>query len=107
MFDLVNALVAVAAVTIALTLSSLDRHTAALLGTTGSLAGNFLLWLAVPQVWEQSPVLPWVAAVAGTVLLIAGWSAVRAYWGLFDPPRPEESHTGAVMTVGGAGRRFR
>ena len=107
MFDLVNALVAVAAVTIALTLSSLDRRTAALLGATGGLAGNFLLWLALPRAWEQSPVLPWVAAVAGTVLLIAGWSAVRAYWGLFDPPRPDESDTGAVVTVGGAGRQLR
>jgi len=104
-FDLVNALVAIAAVTVALALSSLDRRTAVLLGATGGLAGNFLTWLAVPSLWDRWAVVPWVAAVAGTVLLIAGWSAVRAYSGLFEPPRADETDTGALLTVGGSGRR--
>lgn len=99
MSDLVNALASIAAVTVALTLSSLDRRTAALLGATGAVTGNFLAWLAVPGLWERSLVLPWVAAVAGTVLLIAGWSAVRAYSGLFEPPTTEHADTGAVTTV--------
>lgn len=105
MFDLVNALVAIAAVTVALALSSLDRRTAVLLGATGGLAGNFLTWLAVPSLWDRWAVVPWVAAVAGTVLLIAGWSAVRAYWGLFEPPGADETDTGALLTVAGSGRR--
>lgn len=105
MFDLVNALVAIAAVTVALALSSLDRRTAVLLGATGGLAGNFLTWLAVPSLWDRWAVVPWVAAVAGTVLLIAGWGAVRAYSGLFEPPRADETDTGAILTVGGSGRR--
>lgn len=105
MFDLVNALAALAAVTVALALSSLDRRTAVLLGATGGLAGNFLTWLAVPSLWDRWAVVPWVAAVAGTVLLIAGWSAVRAYSGLFQPPRADETDTGALLTVGGSGRR--
>ncbi|QZQ53622.1 hypothetical protein KZI27_00600 (plasmid) [Curtobacterium sp. TC1] len=106
MFDMVNAFAAMATVTIALTLSSLARRTAALLGATGSLTGNFLLWLAAPSLWECSPVLPWVAAVVGTVLLIAGWSAVRAYWNLFNPPRADDTDTGTVMMVGAAGHRL-
>ncbi|MDR6573338.1 membrane associated rhomboid family serine protease [Curtobacterium sp. 320] len=105
MFDLVNALAALAAVTVALALSSLDRRTAVLLGATGGLAGNFLTWLAVPSLWDRWAVVPWVAAVAGTVLLIAGWSAVRAYSGLFEPPRADETDTGALLTVGGSGHR--
>ncbi|MFJ3320668.1 hypothetical protein [Curtobacterium sp. NPDC086286] len=104
MFDLVNALVAIAAVTVALALSSLDRRTAVLLGATGGLAGNFLTWLAVPSLWDRWAVVPWVAAVAGTVLLIAGWSAVRAYSGLFEPPRADDPDTSALLTVGGSGR---
>ncbi|MFS2031953.1 MULTISPECIES: hypothetical protein [unclassified Curtobacterium] len=104
MFDLVNALVSIAAVTVALALSSLDRRTAVLLGATGGLAGNFLTWLAAPSLWDRWAVVPWVAAVAGTVLLIAGWSAVRAYSGLFEPPRADETDTGALLTVGGSGR---
>jgi membrane associated rhomboid family serine protease len=104
-FDLVNALAAIAAVTVALALSSLDRRTAVLLGATGGLAGNFLTWLAVPSLWDRWAVVPWVAAVAGTVLLIAGWSAVRAYSGLFEPPRADETDTGALLTVGGSGHR--
>jgi hypothetical protein len=103
-FDLVNALVAIAAVTVALALSSLDRRTAVLLGATGGLAGNFLTWLAVPSLWDRWAVVPWVAAVAGTVLLIAGWSAVRAYSGLFEPPRADDPDTSALLTVGGSGR---
>ncbi|WP_144711789.1 hypothetical protein [Curtobacterium pusillum] len=84
---LVNAVAAIVVVTAALTLTSLDRRTAALLGATGSLTGTFLAWVVAPGSWGSSPLLPWAAAVAGTVLLIAGWSAVRAYSGLFEPPR--------------------
>ncbi|WP_144761177.1 hypothetical protein [Curtobacterium sp. 9128] len=105
MFAIVNALVAMTAVTTALVLSSLDRRTAVLLGATGSLVGNFLLWLVLPTPWENAVVLPWIAAVAGTVFLIAGWSAVRGYRGLFEPPRADETDTGAVVTVGAADHR--
>ncbi|MEN0102115.1 MAG: hypothetical protein AAGC90_04245 [Curtobacterium sp.] len=100
MSDLVNALASIVAVTVALTLSSLDRRTAALLGATGAVTGNFLAWLAAPGLWERSLVLPWAASVAGTVLLIAGWSVVRAYSGLFDPPSAEDPDTGSVVTAG-------
>ena len=86
MLVLLNAVLAVLAVAAALAMSSLDRRTGALLGATGALTGVFLTWLAVPHAVEHSLVLPWVAAVAGTLLLVAGWSAARAYSGLFDPP---------------------
>jgi hypothetical protein len=99
--DLVNALAAVTATTIALALSSLDRRTAVLLGATGSLAGNFLTWLAVPSLWERWAVVPWVAAVLGAAGLVAGWSAVRLYDGVFTPPHAEQpDDTGAVSTIG-------
>ena len=101
---LLNAVVAVLVVTAALALTSLDRRTAVLLGATGGLVGNFLVWVAVPRAWEQSLVLPWVTAVAGTVLLIAGWSAVRAYSSLFEPPRVHETDTGAFAAVGAPDR---
>lgn len=107
MLECIDAVAAIAAVTIALTLSSLDRPTAALLGATGGVLGNFLLWLAVPHAWAQSLLLPWAAAAAGTVLLITGWSAVRAYSGLFEPPRADETDTGTLATIGGPARRSR
>jgi hypothetical protein len=81
---LLDAVAAVLVVTASLALTSLDRRTALLLGATGSLVGNFLAWLAAPRVWEGSLVLPWVAAVVGTVLLVAGWSVARAYTDLYD-----------------------
>lgn|GEM_PF-2570529 len=102
MSDLVNALASVTAVTVALTLSSLDRRTAVLLGATGGVIGNFLAWLSAPGVWERSLVLPWIAAAAGTVLLIAGWSTVRAYASLFEAPSAEDTDTGAVVISGRA-----
>lgn len=89
---LLNAVVAVLVVTAALALTSLDRRTAVLLGATGSLTGTFLTW---------------VAAVLGTAMLIAGWSAVRAYSGIFEAPREEEPETGALMTVGGSAPSLR
>jgi len=104
MGGLVNAVAAVVVVTAALALTSLDRRTAVLLGATGSLTGTFLAWVAAPRLAEQSLLLPWVAAVVGTVLLIAGWSAFRAYSGLFEPPRADETDTGALATVGPPGR---
>ncbi|WIB77581.1 hypothetical protein DEJ28_00360 [Curtobacterium sp. MCPF17_002] len=90
MLDLLNALAAVAAVTIALTLTSLDRPVAMLLGLTGSTTGSFLAWVSAPGAWEHSLLLPWAAAVVGTVAVVAGWSAVRAYSGLFGVPSPTD-----------------
>ncbi len=81
---LLDAVAAVLVVTAALALTSLDRRTAVLLGATGGLVGNFLAWLAAPRAWEGSFVLPWVAAVVGTVLLVVGWSVTRAYTALHD-----------------------
>ncbi|MCS5505193.1 hypothetical protein [Curtobacterium flaccumfaciens] len=104
---LLNAVVAVLVVTAALALTSLDRRTAVLLGATGSLTGTFLTWVAVPRLFEQSLLAPWVAAALGTALLIAGWSAVRAYSGIFEAPRDEEPETGALMTVGGSAQSLR
>jgi len=104
MLVLLNAVLPVLVVTVALTLSSLDRRTAALLGATGSLVGTFLAWVAAPRVWEQSFLVPWVAAITGTVLLIAGWSAMRAYSALFEPPRLDDADTAALVTVGGPAR---
>lgn len=105
MLDLVNALAAVTAVTIALTLTSLDRPAATLLGATGGVVGNFLVWVVAPGLWSGSLVAAWIAAVVGTVALVAGWSAVRAYSSLFDPPQvPPEPDTGSLVTVGGGDR---
>ena len=84
---LLNALLSVLVVTASLALTSLDRRTAALLGATGSLTGTFLAWVVAPHLWSSTPLLPWAAAVAGTILLVAGWTAVRAYSDLFEPPR--------------------
>lgn len=86
MLELLNALAAVLAVTIALTLTSLDRPVAMLLGLTGSLTGSFLAWVSAPAAWEHSLVLPWIASIVGTVAVVAGWAAVRAYSGLFTAP---------------------
>lgn len=86
MLELLNALAAVLAVTVALTLTSLDRPVAMLLGLTGSLTGSFLAWVSAPAVWDHSVVLPWAASVVGTVAVVAGWAAVRAYSGLFTAP---------------------
>jgi hypothetical protein len=105
MIHLVNALAAVLVVTVALTLTSLDRPAATLLGATGGLTGSFLAWLVAPSAWAGSLVVPWAGAVLGTVLVIAGWSAVRAYSGLFDPPpAPAEPDTGKLTVVGGGER---
>ncbi|MFJ7288491.1 hypothetical protein ACIQUC_09250 [Curtobacterium sp. NPDC098951] len=101
MFDLVDALAAIAAVTIALTYTSLDRRTAAVIGAAGSTIGVFLAWVAAPGAWTGTPVVPWIAAVLGAAGLVAGWSAVRLYDGVFAPPRVEQpDDTGAVTTIG-------
>ncbi len=45
--------------------------------------------------------VPWIAAVLGAAGLVAGWSAVRLYDGVFAPPRVEQpDDTGAVTTIG-------
>jgi len=96
-----NALLAVAVVTAALVVTSLDRRTAALLGAVGSTVGSFLTWVVAPRVWTDVPVVPWVAAVAGTVACIALWSATRLYAGIFEPPRAaRDDDTAALATVG-------
>jgi Na+/glutamate symporter len=104
----VDALVAALVVTLALTLSSLDRRSAVLLGATGSVTGEFLTWVAAPHAWEHSLLLPWVAAVAGTVLLVAGWSAARAYWDVFESPgAPEDTDTASFALAGDPDRSHR
>lgn len=103
MADLVNALVAVVAVTVALTRTSLDRPVAMLLGLTGGLTGNFLAWLVAPGAWEHSAVLPWVVSVVGTVAVIAGWSATRAYSGLFRTSEPVGTDTAGIRDLSPAG----
>lgn len=99
MAALLNALVAIAAVTAALTATSLDRRAAILLGATGSTVGAFLAWVIAPAAWAGAPFLPWLAAVLGTAVLVAGWSAVRLYDGVFAPPPEPSDDTGAVATA--------
>ena len=101
MTTVLNALLAVAVVTAALVATSLDRRTAALLGAGGSTVGSFLTWVLAPRAWTDVAIVPWVAAVAGTVACIALWSATRLYAGLFEPPRAtHDDDTVAVRTVG-------
>jgi hypothetical protein len=89
MLELLNALAAVLAVTIALAMTSLDRPAAMLLGLTGSLTGSFLAWVTAPGAWEHSLVLPWAASIVGTLAVVTGWAATRAYSGLFRSQPPE------------------
>lgn len=101
MTTFINALLAVAVVTAALVTTSLDRRTAVLLGAAGSTTGSFLTWLVAPDAWSEIPVVPWLAAAAGTVALIALWSATRMWSGIFEPPRPvADDDTAALATVG-------
>lgn len=101
MTTIINALLAVAVVTAALAATSLDRRTAVLLGAAGSTTGSFLAWLVAPEAWTRVPLVPWVAAVAGTVALIALWSAARLWSGIFEPPRAaRDDDTAALATVG-------
>ncbi|PZF56267.1 hypothetical protein DEJ23_10360 [Curtobacterium sp. MCSS17_008] len=101
MTTILGALLAVAVVTAALVATSLDRRTAALLGAAGSTTGNFLAWVVAPHAWAEVPLVPWVAAVAGTVASIALWSATRLYAGIFEPPRAaRDDDTAALATVG-------
>ncbi|MDM7892304.1 hypothetical protein [Curtobacterium caseinilyticum] len=101
MTTIINALFAVAVVTAALVATSLDRRVAVLLGAAGSTAGSFLTWLVAPGAWTQVPLVPWLAAAAGTVGLIALWSATRLWSGIFEPPRAaREDDTAALATVG-------
>lgn len=101
MTTIINALLAVAVVTAALVASSLDRRTAVLLGAAGSTTGSFLAWLVAPGAWTQVPLVPWLAAIGGTVALIGLWSATRMWSGIFEPPRPvTDDDTAALATVG-------
>lgn len=88
MLALLNALVAVLAVTAALAVTSLDRPVAVLLGLTGGLTGSFLAWVVAPGAWEHAVVVPWAASAGGTAVVVAFWAAARAYSGLFrsEPP---------------------
>ncbi|MGN8050383.1 hypothetical protein ACTJKO_11920 [Curtobacterium sp. 22159] len=106
MFEILNALAAVIAVTVALTLTSLDRQIAMLLGLTGGLTGTFLAWVTVPGAWEHSLALPWVSSVVGTIAVVAGWSAVRAYSGLFhvDHQEPDRDPSDDDRELVGSGR---
>ncbi|WP_065963744.1 hypothetical protein [Curtobacterium sp. UCD-KPL2560] len=99
MAALINALLAVAVTTTALTATSLDRRTAALLGATGGTVGNFLVWVVAPGAWADGWLLPWIAAVVGTVALIAGWSATRAYAGITRPARSEPVDDTTTLTT--------
>ena len=101
MTTVLNALLAVVVVTAGLVATSLDRRTAALLGAGGSTVGSFLTWVVAPRAWTDVAIVPWVAAVAGTVACIALWSAVRLYSGIFEPTRaPRDDDTAALATVG-------
>ncbi|MEV7933548.1 hypothetical protein [Curtobacterium sp. NPDC089185] len=101
MTTFINALLAVAVVTAALVVTSLDRRTAVLLGAAGSTTGSFLTWLVAPDAWSEIPVVPWLAAAAGTVALIVLWSATRMWSGIFEPPRPvADDDRAALATVG-------
>lgn len=100
MLDLVNALAAVVIVTTALALASLDWRVAILLGATGGLTGTFLAWLAAPGAWTELLVMPWLAAIGGTILAIIGWGVVRAHAGLFEPPwSADDTGTGTLPVV--------
>lgn len=77
MLHLVNTLVAVVVVTGALAVASLRPRTALLLGSTGSVVAEFLMWVAAPEAWRH-PLAPWVCALLGTVTAVAAWSLVRA-----------------------------
>lgn len=94
---LLNALVAVLAVTAALTTWSLDRRTALVLGAAGSTVGTFLAWVVAPAAFTG--VVPWIAAVLGTAAVVAGWSAVRLYDGVFTPPPEPADDTQTVATI--------
>ncbi|MCS5486151.1 hypothetical protein NY588_03260 [Curtobacterium flaccumfaciens pv. beticola] len=96
-----NALLAVGVLTAALTATALDRRTAALLGATGGTVGSFLAWLLAPQAWTGSWLLPWIATGAGTVAVVAGWAAARAYTGLTRSPREHEDDTTSITTLPG------
>jgi hypothetical protein len=77
MLHLVNALVAVLVVTGALAVASLRPRTALLLGSTGSVIAEFVMWVAAPAAWSH-PLAPWTCALLGTVTAVAVWSLVRA-----------------------------
>ncbi|MFS0728832.1 hypothetical protein ABC270_01995 [Curtobacterium sp. 1P10AnD] len=97
MAGLLNALIAIAAVTAALTATSLDRRVALVLGATGSTVGSFLAWVVAPAAF--SGLVPWAAAVLGTAALTAGWSVVRLYDGVFRPPSEPADDTGTLATT--------
>jgi hypothetical protein len=100
-----NALVAIGVVTTGLTASSLDRRTAALLGASGGTIGVYLAWIIAPEAWADSWVLPWLAALGGTVAAIGVWSATRSYAAISSPERVEpDDDTGAVVTAGWSDR---
>ncbi|MFJ4295507.1 hypothetical protein [Curtobacterium sp. NPDC089689] len=97
MAALLNALLAIGAVTAALTATSLDRRVALVLGATGSTVGAFLAWVVAPSAF--SGFVPWVAAVLGTAALTAGWNVVRLYDGVFAPPPEPADETGTIATT--------
>lgn len=97
MAGLLNALLAIAVVTVGLTVTSLDHRVALVLGATGSTVGSFLAWVVAPAAWSGA--VPWVASVLGTAALVAGWSAVRLYDGVFAPPPEPADDTGTVATT--------
>ncbi|WJY00993.1 hypothetical protein [Curtobacterium sp. 458] len=97
MAALLNALLAIGAVTVALTATSLERRVALVLGATGSTVGAFLAWVVAPSAF--SGFVPWVAAVLGTAALTAGWSVVRLYDGVFAPPPEPADETGTIATT--------
>ncbi|PZE82479.1 hypothetical protein DEI91_11745 [Curtobacterium sp. MCBD17_032] len=73
---LINALLSVLVVTGVLAGPSLRPRLALLLGVTGSVVANHLVWLVAPRVWSHA-LTPWAASVGGALLTVAAWSLLR------------------------------